>query len=124
MTFWTVNKCSYLPKYMGQDVLNDDIKWVTTSCTYSRIDNIAERENLIMSTWSWIQARCEEMCPDKELRMRSREGLLHKFEKVPTVCPRSSDPFYIVSYFIKWDNISWTYSTVLYKTGHYFLDIQ
>ena len=28
----------------------------------------------------------------------------------PTVCPRSSDPLYIVSYYIKW--------------GHYFLDIQ
>ena len=27
-----------------------------------------------------------------------------------TVCPRSSDPFYKVSYYIKW--------------GHYFLDIQ
>ena len=28
-----------------------------------------------------------------------------------TVCPRSSDPFYILSYYIKWVTISWTYST-------------
>ena len=27
-----------------------------------------------------------------------------------TVCPRSSDPFYIVSYYIKWVATSWTYS--------------
>ena len=27
-----------------------------------------------------------------------------------TVCPRSSDPFYIVAYCIKWDTTSWTYS--------------
>ena len=27
-----------------------------------------------------------------------------------TVLPRSSDPFYIVSYHIKWGTTSWTYS--------------
>ena len=27
-----------------------------------------------------------------------------------TVCPRSSDPFYIVSYYIKWVTTSWTHS--------------
>ena len=30
---------------------------------------------------------------------------------VYTVCPRSSDPFYIVGYYIKWVTTSWTYST-------------
>ena len=29
-----------------------------------------------------------------------------------TVCPGSSDPFYIVTYYIKWVTTSWTYSTV------------
>ena len=29
-----------------------------------------------------------------------------------TVCPRSSDPFYIVSYYIKWVTTSWTDSIV------------
>ena len=28
-----------------------------------------------------------------------------------TICPGSSDPFYIVSYYIKWVTISWTYCT-------------
>ena len=27
-----------------------------------------------------------------------------------TVCPRSSDPFYIVIYYVKWVTTSWTYS--------------
>ena len=27
-----------------------------------------------------------------------------------TVCPRSSDPFYVVTYYIKWVATSWTYS--------------
>ena len=30
--------------------------------------------------------------------------------KTYTVCPRSSDPFCEVSYFIKWVTTSWTYS--------------
>ena len=28
-----------------------------------------------------------------------------------TVCPESSDPFYMVSYYIRWVTTSWTYST-------------
>ena len=31
---------------------------------------------------------------------------------VNTVCPRSSDPFHIVSYIIKWVTTSWTYSII------------
>ena len=27
-----------------------------------------------------------------------------------TLCPGSSDPFYIVTYYIKWVTISWTHS--------------
>ena len=30
---------------------------------------------------------------------------------IHTVCPTSSDPFYIVSYYIRWVTTSWTYST-------------
>ena len=33
-----------------------------------------------------------------------------------TVCPRSSHPFHIVSYYMKWVTTSWTYS--IYKQGH------
>ena len=32
----------------------------------------------------------------------------------PTVCPRSSDPFYIVIYYRKWVTTSWTYSIILF----------
>ena len=29
-----------------------------------------------------------------------------------TVCPKSSDPFHIVSYYIKWVTTSWTHSII------------
>ena len=39
----------------------------------------------------------------------------HKTYKTnDTVCPGSSDPFYIGSYYIKWATTSWTYSTSTY----------
>ena len=38
---------------------------------------------------------------------------------VYTVFPGSSDPFYIVSYYIKWVTTSWTYSKINYKTEIY-----
>ena len=27
-----------------------------------------------------------------------------------TICPRSSDPYYIVAYYIRWVNATWTFS--------------
>ena len=33
---------------------------------------------------------------------------------LPTVCPRSSDPFYVVTYYIKWATTSWTDSASIY----------
>ena len=38
--------------------------------------------------------------------------LIHQYvdTMVITVCPGSSDPFYVVSYYIKWVTTSWTYS--------------
>ena len=33
-----------------------------------------------------------------------------------TVCPRSSDPFYLVTHYIKWVPTSWTDSTNFIKT--------
>ena len=42
--------------------------------------------------------------------------LLHgKLKKYTTVWPRSSDSFYIVTYYIKWVTTSWTYSKFLNK---------
>ena len=32
-----------------------------------------------------------------------------------TICSGSSDPFYIVSYYIKWVTTSWTHSTIMLK---------
>ena len=39
---------------------------------------------------------------------------------VYTICPGSSDPFYIVSYYIRWVTTSWTHS----NSGQEFLDSQ
>ena len=36
--------------------------------------------------------------------------------EVYTVCPRSSDPLYIVSYYIKWVTTSWTHSINFFRT--------
>ena len=48
--------------------------------------------------------------------------------RIRTVCPRSSDPFNIVTYYIKWVTTSWTYSTliliifnILFKHNHSLL---
>ena len=38
------------------------------------------------------------------------EKNVQQIKNYDTVCPRSSDPIYIVSYYIKWVTTSWTYS--------------
>ena len=52
---------------------------------------------------------------EHESRVTSRKELKKKQKKKAqesfTVCPESSDPFYIVSYYIKWVTTSWTHST-------------
>ena len=42
-------------------------------------------------------------------RRRRRDEIFCTRENC-TVCPGSSDPFYLVSYYIKWVTTSWTYS--------------
>ena len=47
------------------------------------------------------------------MRALNSNALLNNFrlhELDCTVCPRSSDPFYVVTYYIKWVTTSWTYS--------------
>ena len=39
-------------------------------------------------------------------------GFKQSGEQHGTACPRSSDPFYKVSYCMKWVTTSWTYSTL------------
>ena len=46
-----------------------------------------------------------------EIKWNNRNcRIFNECTTVSTVCPRSSDPFYIVSYYIKWVTTSWTYS--------------
>ena len=68
---------------------------------------------------------CEWSTVERNRRINCRNGIVPDVNKcielftrknemssihVLTVCPRSSDPFYIVSYYIKWVTTSWTYS--------------
>ena len=67
------------------------IKWVTTSWTYSIDESVEKRAlNPQLVNTRWLIGQC---CAP-----------------AVTVCPRSSDPFYIVSYYINWVNTSWTHS--------------
>ena len=42
--------------------------------------------------------------------------------KIPTICPRSSDPFYIVSYYIKWVIILLGHTVIVFNRVHHVLN--
>ena len=44
------------------------------------------------------------------LKLRTCTSLREYKAKIYTVCSKSLDPFYIVTYYIKWVKTSWTYS--------------
>ena len=46
-----------------------------------------------------------------------------RWRAIETVCPRGSDPFYIVSYYIKRVTFSWTYSTFFSKENFTLLSL-
>ena len=46
----------------------------------------------------------------KIIKSKSTKLVLVKTMVTFTVCQRSSDPFYVVTYYIKWVTTSWTYS--------------
>ena len=56
------------------------------------------------------------------LSWKNMKGLLTRTVFTPettyvrrtTVCPKGSDPFYVVSYYIEWVTTSWTYSMIFY----------
>ena len=60
-----------------------------------RITNLTVRDTIKNPIHFWIQFAI----------------LLSQYETLATssVCPGSSDPFYIVTYYIKWVTTSWTY---------------
>ena len=49
---------------------------------------------------------------------RTAKNLVYK--PLDTVCPRSGNPFYIATYYMKWVTTSWTYSTVCPESLAYF----
>ena len=76
------------------------IKWVTTK------DNTVNRLHIMVRLCShYLSFHLKIQIP-----MKSNQVTVYEWALEFKVCPRSSDPFYIVN--------------VLYKMGHYFLDTQ
>ena len=49
---------------------------------------------------------CEHYIPLNEIK-------ISMIFKIDTICPGSSDSFFIVTNYIKWVNTSWTHSTII-----------
>ena len=49
---------------------------------------------------------------NKEKEKERESAKITRYNDGGTVCPRGSDPFYIVSYYIKWATTSWTHSII------------
>ena len=47
---------------------------------------------------------------ERKGKMGEREGKKEEEKGFHTVCPRSSDPFYIVTHYVNWVTTSWAYS--------------
>ena len=45
------------------------------------------------------------------ITVKTGSGTCTEGSRLSTVCPRSSDPFYIVGYYTKWVTTSWTHSS-------------
>ena len=58
----------------------------------------------ILKEWAFIK---EENCP-------------YRVNKQDAVCPGSSDPFYVVTCYIKWVTTSWTYGIIGFKNAYAF----
>ena len=86
------------------------------------------------SFWSWL---CRKLCCINSLFpailnqniLERRDTAACKGNILPdlgpcTICPRSSDPSYIVTYHIKWVTTSWTHSIpMLYSLFNLTLDV-
>ena len=59
-----------------------------------------------------ITKRCGSLDKHAQLTKNGVTRLMNIIHGNRTVCPRCLDPFYIVSYLIKWVNTSWTHSKV------------
>ena len=59
--------------------------------------------------------------------LRSFENVTN-YQCIPTTCPRNIDPFYTVSYHIKWGKSSWAYRTLTQslekELNHYLIQYQ
>ena len=61
----------------------------------------------IYNIYPW--RRCRDTA---KLSNSGRHTVRWKLQQTFTVCPGSSDPFYIVTYYMKWVTTSWTHSII------------
>ena len=64
--------------------------------------------NLYLFPCTTCSSRCLRRVPPTEWTMHFG---------APTVCPRSLNPFYVVSKYIKWVKTSWTYTGMRIRSG-------
>ena len=58
----------------------------------------------------WKRRGKEKDIELKETTARERKDMRERERVRYTICPGNSDPFYIVSYYIRWVTTSWTHS--------------
>ena len=85
-----------------------------------RLFNIIKQLNIAQKQYLFIHVFIYSYAKHPRPRSYGRtDGHSHKLytESSYTVCPGSSDPFYIVSYYIKRVTTSWTHSTLVRSSG-------
>ena len=58
----------------------------------------------------WSKEINKKISTDKNISKKSSDGGKENAVFSYAVCPRSSDPIYIVTYYVKWVTTFWTYS--------------
>ena len=103
---WASPIACYLPggmpgpiKVSNNNSSNNNYRNNKNSNKISYIHNITKRKKIVAVTASLHEPKTKQYYIFD-----------HNTAKVFTVCPRSLDPCYIVSYYIKWVKTSWTYS--------------
>ena len=77
--------------------------------------------------WWWSRPWCRQDCHVYIVTGCQSTWFPLRFFFLNTICPGSSDPFFIVSYYIRWVNTSWTHSTFLSQSQprfKYFTDLK
>ena len=70
-----------------------------------------------------MEAVCVDMVSSVVTPSATRAGTAYNYKNVNTGCSRSSDPVYIVTYYIKWVTSSWTCSILMKFSAEFILSL-